>query len=590
MSAHGRRAIALLGVLALTGPALGGTLPPAELLRATMPTGITDNAHFVPGAAAAAALEPFEGTLSVRESVMWTEPAVIEPAIVFGKDPRRFPAVRLGFLTVGDDLVPATEDVIRAGSRPDGRAYWDLIVQPGRVWSEPADGGWSRAAFPFALVHSIEGETHNGIATFLYRRGRVSALRFQVVQQTSPFNVMTYFTAAGAAGLRFTAGPLPRRERILARHAAELRDAVPVRPWSELERRAGAAALAGFSSGLEPGELIVDGLDVDGTFYAKECRSAGGPLPWCDRARFGVWSVTKSLANELALLRLAERFGPEVFALRIRDYVPEARRYERWSRVRFEDCINMATGLGNGSARRDPNDSGDGYIDPTYTDWANTRSRDAKVAKLLRIAPAYPWGPGEVVRYRDQDMFLLGVAMDRFLKSRAGPRADLWSMLEHEVFEPIGIHSAPVNRTLEAGAAAGQPLMAYGYYATLGDLVKVARLYHSGGRHDGRQLLYGPRVRELLDAVRPHGLPTGAHARDGELTYFNSFWYLPHGATDGCRRYVPQMLGWGANLVALYPNGITGVRLAHTVPERWAAETETTAMADVADRLAPFCR
>jgi CubicO group peptidase (beta-lactamase class C family) len=71
-------------------------------------------------------------------------------------------------------------------------------------------------------------------------------------------------------------------------------------------------------------------------------------LSWCDRARFGVWSVTKSLLTEAALLHLAQKFGPEVFKAKIADYVPAARSYPAWADVTFDDCINMATGLGNG--------------------------------------------------------------------------------------------------------------------------------------------------------------------------------------------------------------------------------------------------
>ena len=39
--------------------------------------------------------------------------------------------------------------------------------------------------------------------------------------------------------------------------------------------------------------------------------------------------------------------------------------------------------------------------------------------------------------------------MDRFLKSKEGPAADIWSMLQREVYAPIGIHQAPTNRTIE---------------------------------------------------------------------------------------------------------------------------------------------
>ncbi len=562
----------------------------AELAAGTLPARLSDNAAFWPGQSAHSAHEPFEGTLTLGEVPMLTVPADLKAHDVLGKDAQFFPAATLAFITVAGDLVPATQEVIRVGSTGPGRSYWDVLVQPGRVWSEPGDGGWSRAAFPFALVHSLEGETHNGIALFLYRRGHASAVRFQIVQQTTPGNITTYFTASGVTTARYHADRLAARDAIAREYRAALRDAVPVRDWGELERQVGAAKIAGFADGLEQDEVVLAGLDYRGAFYTRGCTSAGGRMPWCERARFGIWSVTKALANEVALLRLAQKYGPEVFALRIRDYVPQAAAEARWQNVRFDDCINMATGLGNGSARRDPNDSGDGYIDATYWDWANTAARDAKVATLLRIAPSYPWGPGEVVRYRDQDMFILGVAMGNFLKSREGPSANLWSMLEREVYAPIGIHHAPINRTIEADGSPGQPLMAYGYYATIGDLVKVARLYHARGRHRGEQLLYAPRIDELRAGEQRRGLPTGNRTRDGEMLYFNAFWQMRYDAVEGCHLYLPQMLGWGGNIVALYPGKLTGIRVARSPPERFAAQNETTAMAVVANRLVPFCR
>jgi hypothetical protein len=585
--------VASLALLAPVPAALAATpvrIDASELIGGSEPVGLVDNAAFTPSAAARAAREPFEGELLLSEVAMRTEPAELVPREVLGRDPRLFPAVSLGFMTIGGDLVPATQEVVRAGSTDNGHAYWDVIVQPGRLWSEPGDGGWSRAAFPFALVHSLEGETHNGIATFLYRRGAVSALRFQIVQQTTPFNVSTYFTATGVSPARYRAARIADHAAIERAYRSSLTDALSVQDWSALAAKVGSEALAGFASELGADEVVLAGLDYAGTFYVRGCASAAGPLPWCDRMRFGVWSVTKAFANELALLRLAQKYGPGVFELRVADYVPEAAGYPHWRRVRFDDCINMATGVGNGSVKRDPNDSGDGYIDATYAEWANTGPVADKLAKLLRFAPAYPWGPGEVVRYRDQDMFILGVAMDRFLKEREGPSASLWAMLQREVFGPIGIHDAPTNRTIEPGGAPGQPLMAYGYYATIGDLVKVARLYHEHGLHRGQQILYAPRIEQLLYGSAPRGLPTGIHTRDGELLYFNAFWHMRYRALDGCDLYLPQMFGWGGNFVALYPGGLTAIRIGRSPPERFDAQNDTTATAVVANRLARFCR
>ena len=136
---------------------------------------------------------PFLGTLQLTETEMTTLPAVLSPPSVLGRNPKLFPGVTLSFFTDKGDLVPFTQDVIRYGSGARGRSYWDIIVQPGRVWSQPDDSGWSRAGFPFALVNSIEGETHNGLATFLYKDGRVSNLRFQIVQQTAPYYIKRGF-------------------------------------------------------------------------------------------------------------------------------------------------------------------------------------------------------------------------------------------------------------------------------------------------------------------------------------------------------------------------------------------------------------
>jgi hypothetical protein len=582
-----------LRAAAIALAAIGGPSPLAmadpvllqELREANPVGGMLPNAAFTPGGNARAAHEPFLGRLLVSEGEMLTDPSPLKSREVLGKQTALFPQVDLAFFTVDGDLVPATQDVIRAGSSGRGKSFWDLIVQPGKVWSEPGEGSWSRAAFPFALVNSLEGETHNGLATFAYRGREVTNLKFQIVQQTAPYLVSDYFTAHGI--VRMARRAAPRSENLVRTYRESLADRVVIGTWSELAAEVGSDGLEGFGSGLPADQSVLAGLDYRGKFYLQFCSSAAGDLPWCDRARFGVWSATKVLANETALLRLAQKFGPAVFELKIADYVPEAAKYPAWRAVRFEDAIDMATGIGNGSTRREPNDISDGYIDPTYDEWYRAGSESDKVAALLRIGRVYPWGPGQVARYRDQDMFVLGVAMDRYLKSREGRAAGIWSMLEREVFLPIGIHYSPINRTIEADGGQGQPLMAYGYYPTIGDMVKIARLYQNGGRHGETQLLYGPRIQAILAAKPSIGLPTGTKTRFGETYYYNAFWMNAYRG-GGCGLQYPVMAGWGGNLVALLPNGSTAIRLAKS-PNDDDRAGDPSDLAVVGDRLEPFC-
>src|ERR1700685_4467437 len=71
----------------------------AELRASTWSGGIIDNSAFVPSARAAAAREPFFGTLKLTESRMLSMPEKISSNLVLGRDPQLFPGVELAFFT-----------------------------------------------------------------------------------------------------------------------------------------------------------------------------------------------------------------------------------------------------------------------------------------------------------------------------------------------------------------------------------------------------------------------------------------------------------------------------------------------------------
>jgi hypothetical protein len=557
-----------------------------ELRSAGSPDGIVDNRWFMPTENSGPAKHDFVGALALQEIEMSTEPAQLSSRKVLGKDPKIFPGAKLAFFTVDGDLVPVSQDVIRFGSTKVGRSFWDVIVQPGRVWSEPADGGWSRASFPFALVHSIEGETHNGLATFLYNATEVSPVRFQIIQQTSPYFVVDFFTAWGQVPAFYEPGKIENLDTLRAAYAVEQANRYPIRSWDDLTTEVGADKLRGFESAMDQREVLVSGLVYGDTLYLTQCKSAAGPMPYCDRIRFGVWSITKSAAAAVALLRLAQKYGSEVYEARIGDLVESSAPHGRWMEVTLGDAVNMATGVGFGWTNRESNIE-TGYLEGNYADWYSASSENSKLVEVFK-APDFPWAPGEVARYRDQDIFLLGVAMDRYLKLKEGPEANIWSMLVDEVYRPIGISHAPINRTIEAENVLGQPLMAYGFYATLGDLARIAKLYHDRGEYNGVQILHRGKVSELLYGTQERGLKTGYMNGYGETKYFHSFWSVRFNSEEGCRLFVPEMHGWGGNIVSLMPGGLTGLRLAKNWEFTYSI-FDTTGMIAVGDRLARFC-
>jgi hypothetical protein len=505
-------------------------------------TGLVHTAYFLPVGQAAPALRAFQGTLTVQSPTLFRErhgcPGVAELLLGFSA----------AFFTEGEHLVPVVRDLV-----PDST----VILSPGRVWSEPGDGGMSRASFPFALTNPYNNATHNGLATFLYDDTQVSALRFQVVQETAPW---AKYDGWGQAPLTYAPGPIANEAAIRAQFIAELQRQTPIRPWSAVPAAAGSPWLEAFDGDAAPDEVSASGLIVDGVLYLRGCETRWGPNPYCRYTRHGVFSVTKSLGAALALLRLAQTYGDQVFELKIKDYVTVTAAHEGWEGVTFADALNMATGIGDKAPQREPRVA---FADADTKLDTFLRAPTAKQKLAIAfLAGRYPWGPGEVLRYNNLHTFVLAAAMDSFLKRQAGPQAHLWDMVVAEVLRPIGIFHAPMLHTQEPGGGRGIPHLLHGLYPTVDDVAKLATLFQHGGRHQGRPLLSAAKLAEALDTTAARGLPSGQRNRFGEGRYHLSFWSVPYRTATGCAFQIPYMLGHGGNLVVLLPNGASAFRFA----------------------------
>lgn len=594
-------ALAVGGLMLMSAPARSG---PAALLPArdfasgrALPSPVA-NAAFAPGAGAQPA-PAFSGVLAIRATSLRTEPILRQP-LLGGRDVRVFPGVRLEFFTLGDVLVPVQRGVMVRETDPGTTpSYWRVIPELGRVWREPEDGGWSRAAFPVTLVNDTENHAHQGLATFLYRRGEVSGVRLQFIQQSGPYLIKQYFVAWGFAPAALAPGDAGLLEERRTEARAEIADRLPTRPWADLLRTAPPDALAQFGGPLYPQWRVAVALVRDGTLYYQEPLTAYGPYPYPLGMRFGVRSITKGVFAPLALLHLAEVYGPWVLALKVGDYVPDLD--PKWRRVRFLDAANMATGFGGtGSLKTHPNDPFDGYLGGDYDAWYTAPSHAEKIRQIDATLRPYPWEPGTVMRYRDQDYYLLGAALDAFLKSVRGPQADLGEMLQREIFTPIGIHHAPAVRTREAGGRDGIIWCNAGYYPTLDDLAKIALLYEARGAHAGVQILARDLTDQLLAArgaivknadasVGPVAGPLPDSREDG--LYEMGLHFLRY-ASGGTVRYLPSLYGSGDNEVILFPNGMVSIVMGKTSAEVLGGlkvrADDASATIRAVERLAPF--
>jgi Beta-lactamase len=541
----------------VTGPR--DRLTTAELLTGADPgTGPVHNAYFLPVGQAAPALHPFKGTVTVPTSTMLRArhgcPGLAET----------FPGFTVAFFTQGEHLVPVVRDILNPPGTlilSPGRDWLNppetMVVSPGQVWSEPGDGGMARASFPFVVVNQYNNGAHNGLATFLYDDTRISTFRFQVVQETP---AGPPFDGWGQAPMTYTPGPIADEAAVRAQFAAELQQHTPIRPWSALPVSTGTQWLEDFDGATAPDDVSASGLIVDGVLYLRGCETRYGPFPFCRHMRHGVFSVTKSLGAAVALLRLAQTYGDQVFDLKIKDYVTVTAADEGWEGVTFAHALNMATGIGDLAPQREPNDVFADENKPKMFEWLRARTAKEKLDVSFSYGQ-YPWGPGEVLRYNSINTFVLAAAMDSFLKRQTGPQAHLWDMVVAEVFQPIGIFHAPKMHTQEADGGRGIPHLAHGLYPTIDDVAKLTTLLQHGGQHQGQQLLHAGKLAEALYQTNAMGLPVSHQVnRFGVGRYQLSFWSVPYRTANGCFFQIPYMGGAGGHQVVLLPNGISAFR------------------------------
>src|SRR6185436_17809569 len=105
--------------------------------------------------------------------------------------------------------------------------FWNYLVGPGRAWQETGDNGYTRAAFPIALVQRAVNCVHNGVMTFLFDDTSVSRVQFQIAQETCLY---LQFDVGGQLPARYTPGAVANAADLETNHALEVAARLPTKP------------------------------------------------------------------------------------------------------------------------------------------------------------------------------------------------------------------------------------------------------------------------------------------------------------------------------------------------------------------------
>jgi hypothetical protein len=530
------------------------------------------NSYFMPVDPADEAQHSISGTLTLTGVALSSN----GPGSFEGQTLLNFPRVDLKFISHDGFLVPLEQGV---QFNDQDSNYWGIIVSPGRTWSEPGDGNWSRASFPFVLIHRYRNQAHNGLASFLFDGQDVSNLRVQVVQETAAWSRFDYW---GLLPVSFSVENFPNEADVRAEFDDRRANEFAIQSWSSLEALHGSA-LGGFDGFVALTDISASGLLMDDVIYLSACPTRYGDFPYCRYMRHGAFSVTKSAGAALALLRMAEKYGPAVFDERIDSFLTVTASHDGWNGVTFGDVLNMAVGVGNRSP--DPN-SDDIFADEGQPKMEQFQLIDSAADKLREAFTDnnYPWGPGEKLRYNSMHTFVLAAALDAYLKSVEGPQASLASLLADEVYRPIGITNLPLTKTIEPSGQPGIPLLYVGMYPTIEDIARIARLLQAEGSWGGSQILHQELTATALFRRSNQGLLANWWQNSiAPNRYLFSFWSWPIEEAGGCRVSIPSMSGFGGNIVSMLPNGVSVFRFAD------AQYYEPKPLVDIAQRLGASC-
>lgn len=456
--------------------------------------------------------------------------------------PASLPPFDFEFIQSGGDLIPRLRGAI-AGPHSD----WEYILEPGRVWQEDNDEGYSRAALPFSLQEKNMNCTHNGVLTFLFRDdGQMSNVAFQIASETCQY---FKFDMWGLVAATYAPQAVEGKSDIIAAYRQEVTNRLPTWPIEQLEQDYPEVSASNFGSTSEvPAEhMTAFGFVIDGKHYVGGCGTRYGSYPYCDVLDLPSFSMAKSLVGGLALLRMEHLF-PGIKDEKISAYVPQCQDQGTWDEVTFHQALEMTTGH-YGSVRSMVDEDG-----PKMSNFFAALDHEAKI-RLACGNFRHRTRPGERFVYQTSATYILGTALNAYLKQKNGPDADLYrDILVEPVWKPLGL--GPITwgtrRTYDDTA---QPFVGWGLTFHRGD---VARIGDFLSRHQG--ILNGQQVfddTELQATLQRMPGDRGRETSGDNFRYRGGFWAWNGQEMLGCKdaTWIPFMSGYGGITLALLPNG-----------------------------------
>lgn len=447
---------------------------------------------------------------------------------------KKLPDFNYQFVQHGTHLIP-----VKRGLQVTTHNLWQLILEPGRVWNEDGDNGYSRASLPFSLQEYGANCTHNGVMTFLFKSdGTTSSIAYEIASETCEYY---QFNLYGLLTANYSPTTIGAAGQIKSDYEIEVANRIPTKPISDLAVDFPASAIDTNVIASEQSEtnLSAFGVSYNGIHYTGGCETRYGRYPYCDVLSLPSYSLAKSIFTGVGLMATEQAF-PGSKNLSVGDFVSSCPG-SRWNDVTLENALDMATGNYTSSGFQVDEGStamSNGFF-LTYTDSEKT---NFACGYLRQSSPGSGWV------YHSSDSYLIAKSMDQILSQ------DSYGWLVASLYKPLGI-SPVMNESVRTFDATAQSMGGYGLTLHRDDIVKLAEfLNNDNGQINGQQKLDLGMVNNVLQKTSYHGLNAGSIYD----WYDNGFWIWKADEALGCNNdlYIPYMSGFGGISVVLLPNNM----------------------------------
>jgi hypothetical protein len=531
----------------LTG---SGAVTRTALSYTTLTSGSAALVDFSAFAVPANAANPdsnFQGTLTltnVSSTGSFTEVGTaLQSSYV---NPGHLPSFTFQFIQDGTHIFPLQRGLITT-THPD----WYYILEPGRVWKENSDSGYSRAALPFSLQENGANCTHNGVLSFLFKAdGSVSKVAYQIAGETCQY---FQFNMWGLANATYTPQTIAGAAAAITAYEAEVAARMPTRPIAQLATDYPAAALnvANIGSEQTAAYMTVYGVATDGINYVGGCQTRYGTYPYCEVLDLPSYSVSKSVAGAIGLMRLEKKYAGTQYLLTMKAEIAKCSGTQ-WNDVTLLNTLDMATGNYTSAGYEVDEGSTAALNNFFLVDTYNAKATHA-CAYTRKSTPGTKWV------YHTSDSFLLGTAMNTVYKYWEDSAKDYYTdMLVAELWKPLKLSPTTwtTARTIDSIA---YPFTGYGLTFHHDDLVKIGEfLNKDNATIAGTAMLDTTLYNEAMQKTTNHGLDAGS-VND---KYLHGFWAWNAASTAtgtavcASAKWIPYMSGFGGIAVILLPNNM----------------------------------